>query len=195
MALGYMISKASARTLKTDLNIPIALTLSVLPDIDILIPFLEHRGPTHSIALALLTFIPVLAVYRRRAIPYFLALVQHSVVGDYLVGDQTQLLWPMATPSYGLGLCIHSATNTVSEWALFLASMVIMFKAKDAAFFLQPHRSNLVLSIPTFTVLLPTIFSYPLEVPAWLIPPHVIYMAMFAAAILSDLSETLKETR
>ena len=190
MALGYIFSKASAKVLKTDLNLPVALTLSVLPDIDILIPFLEHRGPTHSITLALLTFIPILVIYKKRAIPYFLAFVQHSVVGDYLIGDQTQLLWPMATPSYGLGLCIHSLTNIVLEWALFLTAMVVMLKAKDMAFFHQSHGSNLLLSIPTFTVLLPTIFSYPIEVPLWLIPPHIIYLAMFATAILRDLYKT-----
>ena len=194
MALGYLLSKGSAKALKTDLNLPIALTLSVIPDTDIFIPFLEHRGPTHSLVLALLAFAPVLAINGKRAAPYLLALVQHSVVGDYLIGGQTQLLWPMATPSYGLGLCIHSLTNTILEWVLFSASMAILLKTKDVATLFQPHNSNLVLSIPTFTVLLPTFFSYPLEVPTWLIPPHLVYMAIFAASLIVDLSDILKKT-
>ena len=193
MALGYILSKASAKLLKTDLNLPIALTLSVIADIDILLPFLEHRGPTHSIALALLAFTPVLAIYRKRSVPYLLALVQHSLVGDYLIGGQTQLLWPMATPSYGLGICIHSQTNTILEWVLFLTSTAIMLKTRDAATLIQPHNSNLVLSIPTFTVLLPTFFSYPLEVPTWLMPPHLVYTAMFAASLVIDLFHILKK--
>ena len=194
MALGYLLSKGSAKALKTDLNLPIALTLSVIPDIDIFIPFLEHRGPTHSLALALLAFVPVLAINGKRAAPYLLALVQHSVVGDYLIGGQTQLLWPMATPSYGLGLCIHSLTNTILEWVLFSASMAILLKTKDVSALFQPHNSNLILSIPTFTVLLPTLFSYPLEVPTWLIPPHLVYMAIFAASLIIDLSDILRKT-
>lgn len=193
MALGYMLSKASAKLLKTDLNLPIALTLSVIPDIDILIPFLEHRGPTHSIVLALVVFVPVLAIYRKGAVPYLLALVQHSVVGDYIVGGQTQLLWPMATPSYGFDICIHSLTNAALEWAFFLASMVLLVKTRDAARFFQPHMSNLVLSIPTFTVLLPAFFSYPLYVPALLIPPHLVYISLFAASLIIDLSEILRK--
>ena len=195
MALGYLLSRASARALKADLNLPIALTLSVIPDIDILIPFLEHRGPTHSITLALATFIPVLAIYKKGAVPYLLALVQHSVIGDYLIGGQTQLLWPMATPSYGLNVCILSLTNLALEWTLFLASMAVMAKTEDAAFFLRPHRSNLILSIPTFTVLLPTFFGYPLAVPLWLMPPHLVYVAIFAASMVGDLYETLKKAR
>jgi len=193
MALGYILSKASAKLLKTDLNLAIVLTLSVIPDIDILIPFLEHRGPTHSIALALLAFTPVLAIYRKRSVPYLLALVQHSLVGDYLIGGQTQLLWPMATPSYGLGIRIHSQTNTILEWALFLTSTGIMLKTRDAATLIQPHNSNLILSIPTFTVLLPTFFSYPLEVPVWLIPPHLVYMIIFATSLMIDLSDIPKK--
>ena len=193
MALGYILSKASTKLLKTDFNLPFALTLSVIPDIDILIPFLEHRGPTHSIALAILAFTPAFAIYRKRSVPYLLALVQHSLVGDYLIGGQTQLLWPMATPSYGLGICIHSQTNTILEWVLFLTSTAIMLRTMEAATLIQPHNSNLILSIPTFTVLLPTFFSYPLEVPTWLMPPHLVYTAMFAASLIIDLFHILKK--
>jgi len=195
MALGYIFGKTSAKLLKTDLNLPLALTLSVIPDIDILIPFLEHRGPTHSIILALLAFIPVLAIYRERAVPYLLAVAQHSIVGDYLIGGGTQLLWPMPTPSYGMGLCIHSQTNTALEWTFFLASMAITIKTGDLTRFFQPHHSNLILSVPIFTVLLPTLFSYPLEVPTWLIPPHLVYMCIFAASLLADLPQILKRLR
>jgi hypothetical protein len=78
------------------------------------------------------------------------------------------------------------------EWVMFLTSMIIMLKTNDTAKLLQPHNSNLTLAIPTFTVLLPTFLSFPLDVPAWLIPPHLVYMAIFVASITIDLHKKLK---
>ncbi|MGC9346189.1 MAG: hypothetical protein ACP5ER_05315, partial [Candidatus Bathyarchaeales archaeon] len=72
-AFGYILSKTSAKALKTKLNIPLVLTLSVIPDVDILIPILEHRGPTHSIIMACLVFIPIFAIYHKKATPYLIA--------------------------------------------------------------------------------------------------------------------------
>jgi hypothetical protein len=51
----------------------------------------------------------------------------------------------------------------------------------------RPHRSNLVLAVPTFTVLLPIFLSYPLEVPALLILPHLVYTFMFLVIIVIEL--------
>lgn len=192
LALGYISSKTSAKLLKTKLNIPLVLTLSVVPDIDIfiqtLIPTLEHRGPTHSIIMALIAFIPIFAIYHKKATPYLVALIGHSLVGDYITG-QTQLLWPTTTQSYGTGIDIVSQTNVTIELLIFLASIAIMVKTRDAATLLQPHKSNLnlTLSIPTFTVLLPTFISFPSYVPTLLIVPHLIYIFIFSASIIIDL--------
>lgn len=161
--------------------------LSVIPDIDLLIPFLQHRGPTHSITMALLAFVPIFAIYRRKAIPYFVALVQHSLVGDYLAGGRIQLFWPLTTQLYGTNVSIQSETNITLEWIMFVASMVVMLGTKDIMVFFQPHNSNLILSIPTFTVLLPTILSFPLSVPIWLLVPHLVYMFIFSASIIFDV--------
>lgn len=192
LALGYISSKASANFLKTELNIPLILTLSILPDIDILIPFLEHRGPTHSILVAFVVFIPLFAFFRKKAFPYFLALLQHSLISDYIAGGQIQLLWPVTTQYYGMEIGIKSQTNMAIEWIAFFTATIVMFKAKDLATLFQPHNSNLILTIPTFTVLLPTFLSFPLDVPQWLIPPHLIYMLIFSASIIIDISQVLK---
>jgi len=192
LALGYISSKASAKLLKTNLNIPVALTLSVIPDIDIFLnSFIKHRGPTHSIIMAFIAFIPILAVYRKKAIPYFVALTQHSLIGDYIVG-QTQLLWPITPQSYGINIDIMSQTSVTLELLMFLASMIVMLKARDAAMLLQPHNSNLILSIPTFTVLIPTFLSVPLHVPTWLILPHLAYVSIFSASIFFHLRKVFK---
>jgi len=183
--------------LKTKLNIPLVLTLSVIPDIDILIrtliPTLEHRGPTHSIIMAFIAFAPVLAIYHKKALPYLIALIQHSLVGDYITG-QTQLLWPVTTQSYGTGIDIVSQTNVTIELLVFLASTAIMVKTRDATTLLQPHKSNLTLFIPTFTVLLPTFISFPSYVPTVLIIPHLVYIFTFSVAIIIDLRKIFEKS-
>jgi membrane-bound metal-dependent hydrolase YbcI (DUF457 family) len=154
--------------------------------------FVEHRGPTHSLTMALVAFIPIFAVYHKKATPYLIALIQHSLIGDYITG-QTQLLWPITTQPYGIGIDILNPTNVTIELLLFLASTLIMVKTKDTATLLQPHKSNLILSIPTFTVLLPTLISFPSYVPTLLIIPHLVYIFIFSASIIIDLHKLLKK--
>ncbi len=184
-ALGYITGKTSATLLKTKLNLPLIFTLSIIPDVDILFPFLPHRGPTHSIIIAFIIFTPLFAIYRKKAIPYFIALIQHFLISDYIAGGGVQILWPLTTQTYGIIMDIKSPTNITLEWILFLSSIAIMLKAKDTAALLQPNSSNLILAIPTFTVLLPTFLAYPLEVPLSLIPPHIAYLILFLASILA----------
>ena len=190
MAFGYLSSKTSSNLLKTKLNIPIVLTLSVLPDADLLlrqIPFSEHRGATHSIITALVVFAPFFIIYRKQAIPYFIAYIQHGLVGDYIAGGRVQLLWPLTNMGFGTSLDIRSLTNQTLEWTFFLAAILLMIKMKDYREFLKPQASSLILIVPTLTVLLPTLLSTPMEVPALLIPPHVFYLILFATAIFIEI--------
>ena len=68
MALSYIVGKLSAKPLGVNLNIPLVLTLSVLPDIDLLIPMLEHGGPAHSIVLYSIIALPMILIWRRKTI-------------------------------------------------------------------------------------------------------------------------------
>src|SRR5512135_1575536 len=101
MALAYLLGKGSSKPLHVKFNVPLLLVLSILPDIDIVYDFITgsdlHRGPTHSIVVAVLAFIPFLIIYRKKAIPYFLALISHSLIADFLIGGQLQLFWPFST--------------------------------------------------------------------------------------------------
>jgi membrane-bound metal-dependent hydrolase YbcI (DUF457 family) len=186
LALGYLSGKTASKILGVKINIPLLFLASVLPDIDLLVPGLEHRGPMHSVIVFCLLFIPIFILFKKRAIPYFLALTQHSLIGDYLTGE-TQILWPVTTNWYGLGMEITSLTNILIEWALFLTSTAILFKTKDAWLLLQRHPSNMILAIPVLTVLLPTLLSFPLYVSLELVIPHLSYLALFAFSILVDL--------
>lgn len=186
-AFGYIFSKSASYTTKTKLNIPLVFMLSVIPDIDILIPFVQHRGPSHSIIVALIIFTPIFVMYGKKAFPYFIALTQHSLIGDFIAGGGVQLLWPLTSQPYGIEISIKSPTNITLEWLVFLMATIVMVKTKDTQLLLQPHNSSLILAIPTFTVLLPTFLAFPLAVPIALIPPHVIYLILFLASLLIDV--------
>jgi len=190
MALAYLLGKASAKPLKVNLNIPLILVLSIIPDIDIIFMRELHRGPTHSIILALIVFIPIFIIYRRKAVPYFIAFASHSLIADFFIGGRIQLLWPLTSQQFGLHeigglyISIRSPINIAIEWMLFAISTIIMFKNTDLFLFFQNKKSNLLLAIPIFTVLLPTFVGYPLSVPILLVPPHLFYLVLFSVSVL-----------
>ena len=186
LAIGYLSGKATAKLAHVNVNVPVMFTLAILPDIDLLIPRLAHRGPTHSLIVLALLFVPVFLLYKKRAIPYFAALILHPLIGDILTGG-AQLLWPLTTTEYGLRLDIANPANILTEWTFFLASLALLYTAKDLHTLFQRHRSNLFLLIPIFTVLLPTFLMFPIYVPRELIIPHLIYLTIFTLSILVDL--------
>jgi membrane-bound metal-dependent hydrolase YbcI (DUF457 family) len=169
------------------MNVPLIFTLSVIPDLDILVPFLQHRGPTHSIFLEFAVFIPFLVVYGKAAVPYLLALIQHPLIGDLLVGSPAQIFWPLSNRYFGLGIPIRGQTNVALELTVFSVSMIIMLATRDTGFMFRSDVSNVLLVIPTLTVLLPPIVSFPLSVPVLLILPHLIYALMFLASAAAYL--------
>lgn len=192
LALGYLTGKATSKLLNVDVNVPLLFVASIIPDIDLLIGTRVHRGPTHSLLVIVVLFLPLFMVYRKRATPYFIAVIQHAILGDYLTGGGgLQLLWPATSEWYGIGFEGASLTNILIEWASFLASLTIMHKARDTWTLFQHDPSNLLLSIPILTVLLPTLLSFPLSVPLELVIPHVVYLAIFALSILVDLKSIL----
>lgn len=197
MALAYLLGKGSAKPLRVSPNVPLILVLSIIPDIDILTGVdAFHRGPTHSAILALLVFIPVFAIYRKKAVPYFLALVSHSLIGDLFIGGNIQLLWPIYTNKVSLypfipKIEIFSPVNVALELTLFIAATLVMFKTKDLQLFFQKKTTNLLLIIPIATVLLPTFLAYPLSVPILLVPPHLFYLGLFTIAVFIVLMSLL----
>lgn len=187
LSFGYIAGKLTAQAAKVEMNVPIVLTLSVIPDIDILIPHVEHRGPSHSLLMAVIVFIPLFVLYGKMASPYFAALIQHSLIGDYIAGYGVQLLWPLTPQHFGVDINIRSPTNITLELSIFLVATAIMLKTKDLHALFQLHNSNLILAIPTFTVLLPTFLAFPLDVPSELILPHILYLILFLTSLLIDI--------
>jgi hypothetical protein len=193
-ALGYLTGKLTSKSLGVNVNLPLLFLASVLPDIDLVIPGLVHRGPLHSVILFCLVFLPIFVIYKKRAAPYFVAVIQHIMIGDYLIGGELQLLWPLTLNTYGLYIEAASLLHVALEWGFFIISMMFMIKTKDMFFLFQPHPSNMILAIPLLTVLLPTLISFPMYVPLSLLIPHIVYLILLTIPIMIDLKVMLTQT-
>ena len=194
MALAYLLGKSSGKILKMTINIPLVFVLSIIPDIDLIFEVLFniqlHRGPTHSLIFAFLLFIPFFIFFKKKALPYFFSLGSHSILADFFVGGQLQLLWPLSTRELGASqfgiplVMINDPLNVALELLLFIGAILVMLKTRDILKFLRSNLSNLLLIIPISTVLLPTFTSYPLQVPALLVVPHLFFLTVFTISVL-----------
>lgn len=195
VALGYLTGKATSKLLDTKINVPLLFFVSIIPDADILLG-LEHRGPTHSIVVQTVIFIPIFLVYRKQAAPVFASLIQHSILGDSLAGaGGVQLFWPVTSQSYG---ALISVTNIISislEWGAFLVFMTVFWMTRDVKSLFQHHRYNLLLTVPVFAIIFPAFLGFPLAVPAALIIPHLILLAILTLSIAVALIQTLRIRR
>jgi membrane-bound metal-dependent hydrolase YbcI (DUF457 family) len=208
MALAYLLGRGSSKALHTKVNIPLLMVLAILPDIDIIFDFLTgaeiHRGPTHSIIAAALIFIPIFIIYRKKAVPYFLALISHALIGDFITGGQLQLLWPFSSAQFGLHeagfpyIGIYSPINITLELTLFLIATFVLYRTGDWKVFFRGNTSNLVLIIPLTTVLLPSIIGYPFSQPLFFTVPllalaHLFYLVLFSIAVLKTLGRLYRK--
>jgi hypothetical protein len=114
------------------------------------------------------------------------------LIGDYLTGGQLELFWPITQQKFGILTSIENIQNISLEIFLFIISIILLLVTKDFSKLFHSHKSNLLLAIPTFTVLLPTFLYYPLDVPVLMIPPHVIYTAIFAVSITIEVWTLIK---
>ncbi len=204
MALAYLLGKPIANALKVNFNVPLILVLSIIPDIDVLFEgVILHRGPTHSAIIAIIVFIPLFLYYKKQAVPYFVALLSHALIGDFLIGGQITLFWPLTQAEFGLhelGIWwayfeIDNLVNVALELSLFTVAILVLVKSKDIRQFFQNKKTSLVLIIPIGTVLLPSLIGYPLLVPALLIAPHLFFLALFSVAVLIVLFSYIRKPK
>lgn len=189
LLLGYLVGKASASRLKLKLNVPLIFVFSIIPDIDYYLQIESHRGPTHSIIVALLVFIPILIIFRRKAIPYLLALLSHTLIGDLIAGNSIQLFWPITTtqiPTPFPNFLNNSLLMIILELTLFIVSTFAMFKTKDLQSFFKKKKTNLILVMPTAAMLM-SLFLVKPPTPFVLWAPHIFYIGLFTVSILMFL--------
>lgn len=207
MSLAYLLGKGSGKVIGVKPNVALLMVVSILPDIDIVFDFLTgsqiHRGPTHSIVVAALAFIPLFLIYRKKAIPYFLALISHPLIGDFFIGGHLQLFWPLSSSEFGLhelgslSIDIFNPTNITLELTLFVFALLVLYKSKDWKTFFKADKANLTLIIPVATVLLPSTVGYPFTQSLLLSEPalalaHLVYLILFTVAILKTLLHLYK---
>ena len=134
VALGYFAARTVRRITHENSSIPLIWLVSLLPDVDLLISGLQHRGPTHSIIIALLLFTPILIILKR-GLAYLAALATHTVIGDYFTSYGCQLLWPINTAwmKAPIPLLLRGINEIYLELILFGSMIVIMFLSREAA--------------------------------------------------------------
>jgi len=195
LALGYLIGKPAAKLLNSNVNVPLLLTLSILPDIDMLVRMLPHGGPTHSIILYLALAFPAILIWRKQAIPYLMALVSHPLLGDYPTRiyqtSGVQLFYPLTSEWFAAGIEGVMFLDVYFELVLFAMFLGMMFVTRDFRMLTKPHPSNWLLMIPILTALLPVFLQFPISVPAELIIPHIILIALLGIPVLVDLKALL----
>jgi hypothetical protein len=178
------------------MNIPLILTLSILPDIDFLIPMLQHGGPTHSVILTFAIALPAILAWKAQPIPYLAAFVSHPLLGDYLTYPATapgvQLFYPITSAWFSAGLEAARALFVPLELALFVAFLTFALATRDIRMLTRHDPSNFVLLIPLATVVLPVLLDFPLSLPSELIIPHLITMLLLALPIIIDIAHAIR---
>ncbi len=124
-ALGYFSALAVSRITKEKFIIPIAWLISILPDADLLFrQYLNHRGPTHSLVIVAIAFLPLLLFFRR-GLPYLASLASHSLIGDY-VNLSVQFLWPLSAKWYGIEPSLQLMDTKLMIVELLLFTLMII---------------------------------------------------------------------
>jgi membrane-bound metal-dependent hydrolase YbcI (DUF457 family) len=200
-ALGYLAAKGTSKALKTKINLPLVFAVSVLPDIDLALGYLtgmHHRVITHSLITYTIILIPFLLLYGKRALPYYAAVLTHSLIGDFFTGG-LGLFWPITDNWYGiLNIQPTDLISVVAELVLFAATLAIMFKTKELQSLLKPSRNSLWLFIAFVAVLGPLVqmgfqevrrFGETFEgaLPPLLVAPSVFWLVVFGYAMLLNL--------
>jgi len=121
IALGYFAASLTGRATGTRKRLLYVWFFSMLPDVDLLLPFLDHRGATHSLAAALA--LAALTFYRRDLLPYAAAYASHILVGDLVTGG-SRLLWPLSDRVMGLDLLGQPSLTEAAVEILLFAAMI-----------------------------------------------------------------------
>lgn len=145
-ALGYFAAVLSSRITREEFFLPLVLMLSILPDVDVFILGLEHRGPSHSLVLALALFLPFFIMHGR-GFPYFAALASHSLIGDYLTNRGCQMFWPLSSEWFVSSVAFNTGPITMglelSLFALMVGSQLTGLRVKLTRFTRNPRAPQI----------------------------------------------------
>lgn len=124
--LAYFLVTLVRRFIGEDYSLPVIFVASVLPDVDVLFSaYLVHRGPTHSVVVMTVLFVPVYLCLRR-GLPYYFALLSHSLIGDYFTAYGVQLFWPLSEDWYRASSILRGVELAGVEYGLFTLMLIHM---------------------------------------------------------------------
>jgi len=148
MALGYLFAWVVARGRRQTLVVWVALTAAVLPDFDLLFGGfgLAHETYTHSLVVWA-PMVLLLVTWRSGSLPYVAALLQHIVVGDFLIGS-IPLLLPLSGAGFGLGLGMPSMPDALIEFSSLLIMVVVMVRSGDLRRLMSGSREGALMVVP-----------------------------------------------
>jgi membrane-bound metal-dependent hydrolase YbcI (DUF457 family) len=149
IALGHLVGRVFGRLTGEEVNIPLVWLLSVMPDLDLLVRGLDHRGPSHSVVVAFVVFAPLLLFRFRKSVVYFAVLATHSLIGDYFTGD-VMLFWPFSHEGFVSPYIIsmRSPLEVYLELALFVVFLGVFVLMRDFERLLNARVESLLLLIP-----------------------------------------------
>lgn len=172
---------------KTKINFPILFTISIIPDLDFLfLNFIRHRGPTHSLFFSIVFCLPFILFYKKKSIPYFIALLSHSLIGDIYGWSGIQLFWPLTTDWIYISN-VSNYSSALFELILFIIITIIMIFNKDLKKILFSKTQRVYWLIPLGAVLGPLLINtsnYYIYFPTLLVGPSIFYILIFSQAII-----------
>ena len=154
-----------AGKLRGRLFVPAVLMLGVVPDVDILLQGLGvvHHTFTHSLFFWLVVFVPFFAVFGRKLIPYYVAVGQHFVFGDFFVG-KVMLFWPFSPSYFGFHITMPSVLDVALEIAGLLLAAAIVYFSGYLKRLLSLDAQNSLMLLP-FVALLTSMLFYAVDWP------------------------------
>jgi hypothetical protein len=190
-----LFGKGSAKLAKVKVNLPLLFAASVLPDVDLLLRFLMHRGPTHSLITITVLMIPFFIIYRRQAIPYYAALLTHILIGDFFTGG-IELLWPLSHGWFQFSnIEVTSLTNQIAELSLFILTVPVMYKLGDLQRLLRFNGKGWALIVPLGAILGPLLSlgrGQESALPLLLVVPSLFYVGLLGYCLIVWLRVVLK---
>ena len=179
MSVAYLLTRGLKRGRWQSMSMPLVWASSLLPDLDLLIPGINHMGPTHSIIFAIAAFLPLFLYKGKEVTPYFLGYASHTVLGDLITNRGVWFLWPLTQRRFEVPLpftCKHTFSTNL-ELALFGLFFLVFIITKDYASELYSSGMRPLSLIPFIALLVPVVFGFPITVPLRLVPPHLVFMA------------------
>ena len=182
MSWAYVFADAFAGRHRGKLFIPAILILGVLPDIDLFFTGygVGHRTFFHSIFFWVALLVPALVLFRWRAVPYLVAVLQHFVFGDFFV-EGSMLFWPFSSSFFGFNNSMMSEFDVFLEIVGLLLAIGIMYYNGDLKRLVSVSLDNVWMVFPLLALIL-SMLSFSVH---WSLIPLITYV--WSSPILSTL--------